>query len=310
MKILALTTRNPNTQGDYLELSLVHGLRELLGENFVEYPKKKILYGDFSDSPKERLHGKGFTLCSDPIKDVSYDRYKLNVHDFDVIIHGSGHMYGDYWEVDHPNQFWTDGNDLYGNAKRKIIFQNENIIGTQYTERCFKRELTENFPTVWPTGFGIPENKIRPYTTYKQRIFQSTAPSDACFLENSRYKFDDEDLYYHDMQESWFGLTCKKGGWDCLRHYEILASGAVLLFKDYNKKPPLCEPIDLPTLSYSTKEELDEITTRLIQNNQPTREYHDLLHKQRLWLCQKGTTLARAKQIVNYITNYEQYNER
>lgn len=52
MKILFVTTRNPNKQGDYLELSILHGLRKVLGENCVDYPKKKIMYHDFSETQK------------------------------------------------------------------------------------------------------------------------------------------------------------------------------------------------------------------------------------------------------------------
>ena len=40
MKILFITTMNPNHQGDYLEITLINGLRKLLGNNFVDYPRK------------------------------------------------------------------------------------------------------------------------------------------------------------------------------------------------------------------------------------------------------------------------------
>ena len=304
MKILFLTTRNPNAQGDYLELTLVHGFRSLLGNNFVEFPKKKILYNDFSESPLEKLHGKGFSFChSSILDDTNYDRSKLKVKDFDVIIHGSGHIYGDLWEVDHPNVFYTDGNDLYGNANRKIQFNGEYIIGTQYTHRCFKRELVEIFDKVWPIGFGVPIIKtfMSPNFENKKRKFQSTAPSDSIFYENSSYKFNNEKDYYQDMNDSWFGLTCKKGGWDCLRHYEIMASKSLLLFKDYDKKPPLCEPINFPTISYSTQEQLNLITERLVINNNPTQDYIELLEKQTQWFFEHGTTIARARQMLKQI---------
>lgn len=45
MKILFLTTKKPSAQGDYLELTLVNGLRKVLGNGFVDYPKKKIMNG-------------------------------------------------------------------------------------------------------------------------------------------------------------------------------------------------------------------------------------------------------------------------
>jgi hypothetical protein len=33
-------------------------------------------------------------------------------------------------------------------------------------------------------------------------------------------------------------LTWKKGGWDCLRHYEILANGAIPIFEGFDDCPP------------------------------------------------------------------------
>ena len=39
------------------------------------------------------------------------------------------------------------------------------------------------------------------------------------------YIYQTEPEYYENYQRAYFALTCKKGGWDCMRHYEILASG-------------------------------------------------------------------------------------
>lgn len=304
MKLLFLTTFNKDKQGDYLELSIIHGMRKILGDDFVEYPKKKILYGDFSESPQQTLHGKGFTYCTKIIEDTSYDRSNLNVMDFDVVLMGSGHMYQENIEIHHPNIWYTDGNDLYGNSKRIIQYKNEQLIGCQFLNKCFKRELLESFPNVYPTGFGIPESKIRPIVLdNKNKLIQSTAPSDACFYENSSYKFNNEEEYYKDMSESWFGLSCKKGGWDCLRHYEILASGSLLLIRDFQTKPPLCEP-NCPTISYSSKEELFGIMNSLVKENKPTEQYIKLLKEQRQWLLEHGTCEARAVEINNILDKF------
>ena len=43
------------------------------------------------------------------------------------------------------------------------------------------------------------------------------------------YAFDDEADYYADLQQSRFGITVKRAGWDCLRHYEQAANGCVPL---------------------------------------------------------------------------------
>lgn len=313
MKILFITIENPKSQGDFLEVSLLHGLRSVLGQNCVDSPRKKIMYHDFSESPKESLHGKGFSLLTDPIEEIIDRTLKIG---YDVILFGDGHIYG---ENERERQLcddlgittWSiDGHDLYGNAPNKIIFENEEIIGTQF-DNCFKRELTiSNHKNVFPTGFGIPKARIRGINTNKTQFFQKTAPQYALFGSNeiagfNHHKFTNEEDYYNDLSQSWFGLTCKKGGWDCLRHYEIMAAGACLLFRDYNKKPPLCSPQEMPCFNYSTKQELDDLIHGLIINNKPTNDYIRMIENQRSWLNTIGTTESRARYIINTIQNHK-----
>lgn len=46
-----------------------------------------------------------------------------------------------------------------------------------------------------------------------------------------------ESEYYQMFQQSWFAHTKKKGGWDCLRHYEILANGCIPMFENLEDCP-------------------------------------------------------------------------
>lgn len=46
-----------------------------------------------------------------------------------------------------------------------------------------------------------------------------------------------ESEYYQMYQQSWFAHTKKKGGWDCLRHYEILANGCIPIFENLEDCP-------------------------------------------------------------------------
>jgi hypothetical protein len=57
--------------------------------------------------------------------------------------------------------------------------------------------------------------------------------------------FDSEEDYYQDIQASKFGITTRRAGWDCLRHYEIAANGTVICFKDLANKPASCAPHNL-----------------------------------------------------------------
>ena len=311
MKIVFVPTKNPKAQGDLLELSILHGLRSVLGSNCIDFPKKKIMYHDFSESPKSELHGRGFSLLTDPIRDLTADQREIK--NIDAILYGCGHMYGEgrIPELeDYCDNIWVlDGHDLYGNAPRKILFEGEFVIGTQF-EKSFKRELVEdNLKNVYPTGFGIPIERIMPINLeVKTQLFQKTAPDDSLFKEVGDFGggfkhhiFTEEKDYYDDLTSSWFGLSCKKGGWDCLRHYEIIAAGSLLLFKDYDKKPKNCSPQSLPCISYSTEEELENITNSLIINGKPTKSYMDLLLQQRQWMYNHGTTEARALEILRKI---------
>lgn len=56
------------------------------------------------------------------------------------------------------------------------------------------------------------------------------------------YAFEDEADYYADLQSSTFGITTKRAGWDCMRHYEIAANGAIPCFKQLSDKPASCAP--------------------------------------------------------------------
>jgi hypothetical protein len=315
MKILFITTKSQSNQGDYLELSILHGLKVLLGENLIEIPKKNILYGDFTKVKKEDLHGRGFTLLNDKFED---NVNRTDLKNIDFVIYGSGHAYGEeyfiekYDKLAKYNSWIIDGHDLYGKAKKMKKYRGEYVIGNQF-EYSFKRELIFEQEHVYPSGFGIPESVIKEVNFKKKnKLFQKTAPMHALFKKQSdlggtrnHHIFDNENDYFEDISSSWFGITSKKGGWDTLRHYEIIAAGTLLLFRDYDKKPNLCSPQDLPCFSYSTKKELLSLIDNLVINNKPSIEYEEMLKKQRNWLIENGTTVARAKKIVKVLSSYK-----
>jgi hypothetical protein len=49
--------------------------------------------------------------------------------------------------------------------------------------------------------------------------------------------YKDENSYNNNYNESWFAFTYKKGGYDCLRHYEILANNTIPFYIDIEKIP-------------------------------------------------------------------------
>src|SRR5579862_7558259 len=85
----------------------------------------------------------------------------------------------------------------------------------------------------YPLQFGIPESKIVRGIPKKDRDFAFIIPRQ---LET--YIYTEEADYYRDYQRSYFAITCAKGGWDCMRHYEILANGCIPYFVDIDKCHP------------------------------------------------------------------------
>jgi hypothetical protein len=98
---------------------------------------------------------------------------------------------------------------------------------------------------MYPITFGIPSQYVRAVVPAKSKGLATVVPG-----EPSTYKFwprpgatpadlgSLEQAYYADMEQSLFGLTWKKAGWDCLRHLELLAAGCVPLFTDIHAAPP------------------------------------------------------------------------
>lgn len=85
-----------------------------------------------------------------------------------------------------------------------------------------------------PIWFPIPAEKVVPEVTDKTRMLAEQIPG----RHGRTYIFDDEASYYEGYQTAWFALTKKKAGWDCMRHYEILASGCIPVFANLGECPP------------------------------------------------------------------------
>ena len=86
-----------------------------------------------------------------------------------------------------------------------------------------------------PITFSIAEEKICSQVNIheKCKIMSSLIPGDT-----TTYIYNTEEKYYNEYKQSYFAITKIKGGWDCLRHYEILANGCVPIFIEIEKCPP------------------------------------------------------------------------
>jgi hypothetical protein len=86
---------------------------------------------------------------------------------------------------------------------------------------------------IFPISFSIPPEKIVDAVPPKKRLLAHIIPGDL-----STYIYKTEEDYYQGYKDSYFGITTKKAGWDCMRHYEILANGCIPLFQNIWNIPP------------------------------------------------------------------------
>jgi len=134
----------------------------------------------------------------------------------------------------------------------------------------------------YPIQFAIPESKIVQDIPQKDRDFAFIVPGDI-----RTYVYQNEADYYKDYQRSYFAITCKKAGWDCMRHYEILANGCIPYFVDLDycdedtmhflPRELIKEAMNLEGVSYLhidhkkfDRKKYDEILKKLLAH---TREY-------------------------------------
>lgn len=91
---------------------------------------------------------------------------------------------------------------------------------------------------LYPINFSIPESKViniedfklEKYKVEKKKILST-------FIPGNPYLYNNEEDYYNEYKMSLFATTFKKGGWDCMRHYEIIANGCIPYFPDINDCP-------------------------------------------------------------------------
>lgn len=85
---------------------------------------------------------------------------------------------------------------------------------------------------IHPIGFSIPTEKLCSHYIKKTKILSNLIPG-----KTDTYIYNTEEEYYNEYKQSYFAITKLKGGWDCMRHYEILANGCIPYFINIEKCP-------------------------------------------------------------------------
>lgn len=234
MKILYFANFDlPDFQSDMI----FHGLRSLFGEDVVDVLDAWYMYDDFRKYWADRVpgrgmeYGRGFTLYG-LLPRLNIDRTdlakKVELHYFDKIVYGSLRRCNNGIEqikhYDPKDIIMIDGEDDQD-------INNFSFISSHGT--LFKRELLPEYVhRAKPLNFCIPKEHIVTKVPKKTQDYATIIPGD-----KSTYIYTEEKPYFEDYQKSYFGVTAKKGGWDCLRHYEILMNGCIPFFPELEHCP-------------------------------------------------------------------------
>jgi len=150
--------------------------------------------------------------------------------------------WSDYKGIQHPlSRQLVDAkvsSDLnYFRKEIDLYFENESLIWS-VAEKCHVQL------GVWPISLSYPFSTVETIGPRKSLV-SKIIPGDA-------YSFEDYQKYLDSYRQSYFGITHKKGGWDCFRHLEIMFSGAI---------PLMADALDIPEFSmvHYPKKELGQV---------------------------------------------------
>ena len=280
MKILYLTKGD---HVDYQNDAVLIGLKEIFGADVVDYNKQLHNYDTFDAEKAGKLYGMGMTVTR-VLPDLNVDRTdittKIKNKYYDLIVYGSIWRCNDY--LDKILEYYPTNKII------AIDGEDETNIHTSYNKGIvyFKRELVVDSPRMFPISFAIPTLKVN-FNTKKERDSAYITP-----LNKTTYIYKNEIDYYADYNRSRFGVTVKKAGWDCLRHYEILGNGCIPIFYDVEQCPSR-------TLANFPKKECIAVLNELRSGNKPADVYNKWINVFKTSLDNHCTTKAVAKYVLD-----------
>ena len=321
---------------DYLNILTLNGLKEFPNLDLYTYPEPNLLYKEKRDVYENSLRGKGFSIFFlNEEGNNSTPHYLFDLIEsssFDLIIFGDiFYYYPLYLWLDKFNSnknlniVILDGSDqenlfpysgffyrklshffLPRVLKRHLYFKRELTQGSQKSRfynllPSFIANIIPMHKNLREISFSFPGSKIiNPNTLKKTKLFMNHIVDEEVQLKvketSSGYLFDTEEAYYSDIQNSKYGITTKRSGWDCLRHYEIAANGAVMCFKDLDLKPPRCAPHDLVPghncLSYKSYEDLKAQIESIDEE-----KYKKILNGSYEWILSKASKKVTKKML-------------
>ena len=148
---------------------------------------------------------------------------------------------------------------------------------------------------LYPINFSIPKEKICYTFNAKTKLVSDLIPGHI-----DTYIYNNEEEYYNEYKNSYFAITKVKSGWDCMRHYEILANGCIPYFIDIEKCPKNTMTLLPKELLIEGNKLYNKFKIKNINelNEEEINEYNILRKKLWVYTCSYLTTDKMAEYIL------------
>ena len=142
--------------------------------------------------------------------------------------------------------------------------------------------------------FSIPASKVVDVIPKKTKLLSTIIPGDS-----KTYTFKTEEAYYNEYRSSMFATTTKKSGWDCMRHYEIIANGCIPYFPNLEECPVNTMALMPKDLMLEGNAMYMKFSKSIELTEGDLEEYNTLNLKLLNFLKEKLTTRAMAKYVLD-----------
>ena len=130
--------------------------------------------------------------------------------------------------VDPPHRLFVDVNELVPPRSSLVAPSWSVDLDGEPSPLVTARSCFDNHG-VWPISFSYPKEPL-PIKPEPENLIAPIVPG-------LPYSFGNEATYLATYQRAYLGLTHRKAGWDCFRHVEIMASGALPWMPDASNIP-------------------------------------------------------------------------
>ena len=162
--------------------------------------------------------------------------------------------------------------------------------------------LDVNDVSILPLSFCVPDECIVDSIPEKTCLLASLIPGVMSTYIFDKYK---EKEYNEMYRTSRFAITKMKGGWDCLRHYEILMNGCIPLFENLKE----CPKYTLTTYPKDLNDEAYELYNNWIENEENIEKYNTLCLKYLDHTKKNCSTTSTTNYFLKNIKNSDKIND-